>query len=99
MSIKKSSNSSLVLEFFTVCDNPTKAKCKCSAIYTREKTLKTYSMKSLLNHTKKRHRHEHADLKLKPDEPSSNSADMMDLTTAESLTGNLSEANNHCRNI
>ena len=89
MSAKKSSNSSLVWEFFTVCDDPTKAKCKCNAIYSRGKTPKTYSTKSLLDHIKKKHQHEYADLrqreeKDKPDEPSSSCANMMDLTTAAS---------------
>ena len=76
-------------EFFTVCDDPTKAKCKCNAIYSRGKTPKTYSTKSLLDHIKKKHQHEYADLrqreeKDKPDEPSSSCANMMDLTTAAS---------------
>ena len=84
MSIKKSFNFSLVWEFFTVCDDPTKAKYKCSAIYTRGKTPKIYSTKSLLDHIKKRHQHEYPDLKHKQDEPLSSSAGMMDLTTAES---------------
>jgi len=56
MSANKSSSVSLVWEFFTVCtvcNDPTKAKCKCKAVYARGKTPKTYSTKSLLDHFKK----------------------------------------------
>ena len=52
MSAKKSTSSSLVWEFFVVCDNPTKARCKCNAVYTRGKTPKTYSTKSIGTHKK-----------------------------------------------
>ena len=93
MSAKKYTSSSLVWEFFVVGDNPTKARCKCNAVYTRGKTPKTYSTKSLLKHIKKKHLHEYEELKRKKETsmvgPSSSNAndnakDVMDITTAKS---------------
>jgi len=62
--ISKSKNSdSLVWQFFIVCDDPCKAKCKCGEVYTLGRTPKTYSTKNLLDHLHRAHSAEYAQVK------------------------------------
>ena len=68
--MSKSKNSvSLVRQFFVVCDDPCKAKCQCGKVYTRGRTPKTYSTKSLLDHLHRAHSAEYAQLKQKASKP------------------------------
>ena len=68
--MSKSKNSdSLVWQFFIVCDDPCKAKCKCGKVHTRGRTPKTYSTKSLLDHLHRAHSAEYAQVKQKASKP------------------------------
>jgi len=67
--MSKSKNSdSLAWQFFVVCDDPCKVKCKWGEVYTRGRTSKTYS-KSLLDHLHRVHSAEYAQLKHKASKP------------------------------
>src|SRR3569832_1409717 len=47
---------SVVWKFFSPCsDDQSKAKCKCGQIFSRGKTPKTFSTKSLIDHLKLKH--------------------------------------------
>ena len=75
-----------------MCDNPTKARCKCNAVYTRGKKPDIFHEKFIGTH-KKKHLYEYEELKRKKEtsmvgplssNANDNAKDVMDLTTAKS---------------
>ena len=67
--LKSKKSDLLVWQFFSVCDDPCKAKCKCGKVYTRGRTPKSYSTKSLLDHLHRAHSAEYAQVKQKANKP------------------------------